>query len=195
MGQVNAVLTSATAGQAIGALMAAGLSRDEANLAAAQSADETASWKYMRNWNLGNITTADPNADWMIQSSTNPLHFASYSSLLDGAKAMVSWLSSHNIPLDSGIAAYVAALQQGCYLGCLPPGGTATQTDYDNYQAAITRFLPQMQAAVPVAPAWTIPKTFWVAAAIIAGGYVVSAAVDKQKWIPKPVKTVVDFIL
>ena len=195
MGQVNAVLTPSTAGQAIGALMAAGLTRDEANLAAAQSADETASWKYMRNWNLGNITTADPGADWMIQSSTNPLHFASYGSLLEGAKAMVGWLQSHNIPLDGSIADYVTALQQSCYLGCLPPNGTATQADYDNYQAAINGFLPKMQAAAPVAPGWSIPKTFWVAAAIVAGGYVVSAAVDRQKWIPRPIKTVVDFIL
>jgi hypothetical protein len=194
MGQVSAVLTPATAGHVIGALMAAGLTRDEANLAAAQSADETASWRAMRNWNLGNITVVNSSVDWMLQG-TNPLHFASYGSILDGAKAMVAWLTANNVPLDSGIPAYVAALQRGCYLGCLPPKGTATQVDYDNYQAAITRFLPQMQAAVPVAPGWSVPKTVLVAFAVAAGGYVLAAAVDRQAWIPKPIKAIVDFVL
>jgi hypothetical protein len=159
MGQVASVLTPATAGQVIGALMAAGLTRTAANVAAAQSADETAAWAAMHNWNMGNITVPSPStADWMLQGS-NPLHFASYASLLDGAKAMVNWLQTRNVPLTGDIPSYVAALQAHCYLGCVG-SGTVTQTDYTNYQAAINRYLPTMEAATPISPPWSL--TTWL---------------------------------
>lgn len=164
MGQVASVLTPATAGQVIGALMAAGLSRTAANIAAAQSADETASWTAMHNWNVGNVTVGSTSsADWMLQGS-NPIHFASYGSLLDGAKAMVNWLQTRNVPLTGDITAYVNALRTGCYLGCIgntdATGHTVSQTDYTNYQAAIQRFLPAMEAATPIAPPWSL--TTWL---------------------------------
>jgi len=194
MGQVEAVRTPATAGQVIGALMAAGLSRDAANIVASQSADETANWQAMWNWNPGNVT-ASGSQDYVIQSSSNPGHFRAFSTLLEGAQAMVGWLQAKGAiaAAESGnISAYVAALAAGCYLGCIgntdQTGHTVSQTDYDNYQAAITSRLPAMRAAIPVAPTWSTTKLVAVCGALAAAGFVLAAARHGEPWVPRAIR-------
>lgn len=185
MPQVDAVLTPATAGQAIGALMAAGLTRDQANVAAAQSAVETASWKYMRNWNLGNITTASDAVDWMVQSSTNPLHFVSYANILAGAQGMAGWFAARNIPLTGGDD-YFAAIEKSCYLGCVAQG--TPQSDYDTYKANILAELPKMQAATPVAPGWSTTKKTVVLLAALIVAYAGVQVASTEPWVPRRVR-------
>jgi hypothetical protein len=174
--------------------MAAGVSRDAANVIAAQSADETASWKYMYNWNPGNVT-ASGSEDYDIESSSNSGHFQAFSSLADGAAAMVSWVTTRGaLPFaESGdVAGYVQKLAEHCYLGCIgstdQTGHTVDQTDYDNYQAAISGRLPEMRAAVAVAPGWSTQKTIVVVGSLAALAFVFAAARSGERWVPIPVR-------
>jgi hypothetical protein len=197
MSQVDAVRTLAVAGQVIGALMAAGVSREAANIIASQSADETASWKAMYNWNLGNITAVG-NEDYVIESSSNSGHFRAYGSILDGAQAMVDWVTSHgalSAAEDNDVASYVQVLAQHCYLGCIgqtdQTGHTVSQADYDNYQINISSRLPAMQAATPIAPGWSNMKTIAVFGTIAAAAFVFAAARAGESWVPKTVRRLV----
>jgi hypothetical protein len=194
MSQVTAVRTPATAGEIIGAIMAAGVSRDAANIVASQSADETASWKAMWNWNLGNVT-ASGSQDYVIESSTNPGHFRAFSNIADGAQAMVDWLTSRGaLPFaESGdVAGYVQQLAKGCYLGCIgqtdQTGHVVSQTDYDNYKANISGRLASLRGVVPVAPGWGLTKTVLFAGGLAAAGFVFAAARSGETWVPRAVR-------
>jgi len=184
MPQVEAVLTPATAGQVIGALLGTGLSRSEANLVAAQSAVETGGWRYMRNWNVGNITTGSNAGPWMIQSATNSLHFIAYPSLAAGAAGMVSWLRSHNIPLDTTVANYVTALKNVNYFG---------SGDAAAYQRNIQSYLPQMQAAVPVLE-WDLPTKLVVGISVAVMAYGSLVGLRGVRWVPRSVRRVGEYL-
>jgi len=196
MSQVDAVRTPATAGQVIGALMAAGISRTAANILASQSADETASWQAMYNWNLGNVT-ASGSDDYVIESSSNSGHFRAFGSILDGAQAMVDWVTSRGARAaaeNGDVASYVQALAQHCYLGCIgqtdQTGHVVSQSDYDTYQANISSRLPAMQAAAPVAPPWSMTKMVAVVGGLAAIAFVAAAARENEPWVPRPIRRI-----
>lgn len=158
--QVPTVRTPATAAQVLGALAAAfgNAPKIALAIAAAQSAEETASWHAMHNWNLWNIT---PSAHqlaqgiaWMNQGL--PMKYISYGSLLASAVDVRKWAQSRGYyaPMFSGdLDGYVARLQATCFLGCVgqtdPTGHLVTQADYDAYKAAIASFIPKLMATTP----------------------------------------------
>lgn len=181
--QVATVRTDATPGEVLGAIKAALPDAPQMALAiiAAQSGVETANWSPdgFKNFNLGNITVG-PNSsqDWMVQGS-NPLHFAAYSSLKEGAQAMVDWLRTRGAlgaAYAGSVANYVGALRRGCYLGCVGQGST-TEQDYINYEAGINARLPRLLATTPILPQ-SLPKQLIAAGAILAVAGATAYAID-----------------
>jgi hypothetical protein len=162
MGQVATITTRASAAEVLGGILAAlpqGAPQIAGAIITAQSADETASWTAMHNWNVGNVTTANPNVDdWMLQGS-NPIKFRAFPDLASGAAAMVAWLSTRGVlpfAYAGDIAGYVGQLAAHCYLGCIgntdPTGHTVSQDDYNNYQAAIAARTNSYLAITPIYP-------------------------------------------
>lgn len=130
VGGATGTRTPATSAQVTAALTAAGCPDASLALVRAQSAFETAAWQAMWNWNLGNITTF--GKDYVILPG-NPLHFARYASLQDGANAYVGYLRGHGLLGISDLASYVDRLQAINYAG--------TSQDYGAYERGMARYL------------------------------------------------------
>jgi hypothetical protein len=164
MPEVATVRTPATPAQAIGAIIAAlpaGAPRVASSIIGGQSALETATWRSMNGWNMGNITPTAAQAasgPWMTQWLKG-MRFIVYPSLLDGARGMVRWLTSHGLlpfAYAGDVDGYVSRLAATCYMGCIgktdPTGHTVTQADYDALAATIRGRVPAFNALVPEAP-------------------------------------------
>jgi hypothetical protein len=195
--QVATVKTVLTPAQALGALaiVLPSISRTGLNLIAAQSATETASWKSMHNWNMGNVTpTAQQVAagvPWMDQGIRG-MKYIAFPDPVSGSRAMVGWLQYHGLlgfAQNGDLDGYMSALRAGCYLGCIgktdPTGHTVSQTDYDNYRANISGLMSQLSSVTPVAP--PVPSTTPIAGVppwlIVAG---VGAVAGLAAWLAVP---------
>ncbi len=193
MPQVATVRTVATPAQAIGAIIAAlpsGAPRVAADIIAAQSAFETATWKSMNGWNMGNVTpTAAQVASgpWMTQGLN--MKYIVYPNILAGAQGLVGWLASHGVlpyAYSGDVAGYVQKLASMCYEGCIgstdPTGHTVTQADYTALQNTINSRAGSFASVVPEFPSlWSrlTPLDLLLTAAALAGvgaaGYVLYA--------------------
>lgn len=162
MGQVANVKTPLSYGQALGALLAAGCPQSALLMVAAQSAVETAAWKSMTQWNMGNVTpTAAQVAagtPWMDQGIAG-MKYIAYPDATSGAAGMLAWLNARgllNAASNGDLDTYMSLLQSGCYLGCVgntdPTGHTVSSTDYANYRAGITTWMNKLSGVTPVAP-------------------------------------------
>lgn len=162
MGQVANTKTPLTYGQALGALLAAGCPQSALPMVAAQSAVETAAWRSMVQWNMGNVTPSAAQLaagiDWMTQGVPG-MKYIAYPDAVAGAKGMLGWLSSHGLlayATANDLTGYMNALRAGCYLGCIGlvdgTGHTVSQTDYDNYRAGIATWMAKLSGVAPVAP-------------------------------------------
>jgi hypothetical protein len=132
--QVPAKLTPATAADVRAALLAAGLPAAAVPIVLAHSALETAAWRGLWGWNVGNIV-ATGNVAWQALPGV-ALPFRVYPSLAAGAADFVALLAARGAvaPAAAGdLAGYVAALKAGGYAG---PGA-----DYVAYQAGIARYV------------------------------------------------------
>lgn len=159
MPQVPNVLTVATAEEVLGALLATGINRDAANILCAESAFETASWKGMHNWNVGNTTTAHPDRDPWMDQGLHGMQFKAFATLQDGAADMVHWLSKRGaiVYAESGnVDGYVTVLESGCYMGCVGrtdvTGHTVSQDDYDALANTIKQKVQKLALLTPQSP-------------------------------------------
>ena len=186
MGQVANTKTPLTYGQALGALLAAGCPRSAVLMVAAQSAVETAAWKSMVQWNMGNVTPSAAQLaagiSWMTQGVPN-MKYIAYPDAVSGAKGMLGWIQSHGLLpyAEAGdLAGYAAKLQAGCYLGCVgnidPSNGKPiTQQAYASYEAGISSWMSKLSGVAPVVP--PMPNGFWQKALIAAASLTVAGAV------------------
>ncbi len=165
--EVPALRTPMDGPSALAALLAGGCPRAALAMVAAQSAVETDAWRAMWRWNFGNVTAAGAQ-DYQILPG-NPLHFRAFASPTAGAAAMVAWLARRGcLPYaEAGdLDGFVAALERSCYLGCLPPSGSASQADYDSYRRAIAARMRELSGVTPApSPGGTL--AWWVAAASV----------------------------
>lgn len=104
MAQVPAVLTPSTSAHIAGAIILAyGDLRGRMPPAKtswlwplALGYNETAGWKSMRNWNVGNVTTAGDPAAWFINPYvTKPLKFLSFNDARSGSLSMLKVLDKY----------------------------------------------------------------------------------------------------
>jgi hypothetical protein len=137
-----------------------------------QSALETGSWgRSLIQNNLGFVTTASPGDDYFVKGS-NPLHFAAYGTLGQGALAMMRVLARDGalVHADAGdLSSYVASLQAGCYVGCDP--GV-----YPSYEADIASLMQQLVSTQPRAYSENIMSSFSTGEAVGLGIGIVGAA-------------------
>ena len=94
-------------------------------MVAAQSAVETAAWKSMGGWNLGNVTPSAAQVaagiPWDTQGVAG-IKYTVYPNAIAGAKGMLDWLRPRGLltaATNNDLDAYMALLQAGCYLGCI----------------------------------------------------------------------------
>jgi hypothetical protein len=147
MSRVDAVNTRSTASDVFRALLDAGAPPDAVTMLAAQSAEETGGWRYMWNWNVGNITHGGDSFDWTILPG-NALHFRSYPDLAAGAADFVSFLTQRGlIPFaaTNDLDGYVAQLQRVNYVGSNP-------NVYPPYKAAMAAWMRRLGGVVPTSP-------------------------------------------
>lgn len=163
MPQVEALKTPASAADVAGAMSRAYVkltgnappAESSYLMPLAQSALETANWKSLYNFDLGNVTTANPNDSWFFQYQGS-LKFKAYASLDDGALAMMSWLQKHGAiaAADANdLNAYGDALQRGCYVGCpwSCGAGISPETCRAKYLAGIASLMHRYAGVVPSA--------------------------------------------
>lgn len=169
MSQVAEKLTPLSPAQAMGAIKAAlpsGASQTALAMIAAQSAEETSSWKSMWNWSFGNVTPTPAQltagAPYVMHADTGTMRYLAFSDPVSGAKSLTGWLQGHGLlaAAEAGdLDSYMAGLQAGSYLGTIGltdgSGHTVTQSDYDVYRAAIASLMAQFQTVAPVSPPWT----------------------------------------
>ena len=171
MGQVGYLRTIVSAADALGAVQAAMPSSDAnaAIMVAAQSAFETAGWQWMANYNMGNITTGNPNADdWMYQPG-NSLKFKAYSSLEAGAQDMVSFLTKRAIlpyAYANDLTGYVNRLQATNYAGSDP-------NVYVTYKTGMANWIAKLGGVTPNPPV-SFLRVALVSAAAGGAGYLLA---------------------
>lgn len=150
--QVAATLTPSTAPVVAGAMIwayeqvtgHAPVSRASWEIPLAQSADETMHWAVLTHWNLGFISQPNKNQPYFYRGS-NPVPFAVYNTLGDGAVALMKWLNKYGLlaAADNGdYAGYAAGLKAGGYLG--------SAGDYTGYVNTIAGIVPSYASLVPV---------------------------------------------
>jgi hypothetical protein len=173
VGQVANTKTPLSNGQALGVLLAAGCPQSAVLMVAAQSAVETAGWKSMVQWNMGNVTPSAAQIaagiSWMTQGVPN-MRFIAYPDAVSGARGMLGWLQGHGLlpyAEANDLVGYTARLAAGCYLGCIgstdPSNGqTITQANYNSYAGGIASWMQKLQNVQPLAPPgapWSFPTT------------------------------------
>jgi hypothetical protein len=132
--------------------------------ALALSANETASWKSLYNYNLGNVTTGG-TLDWYTNPKvTAPLKFVSYASLGDGAVGMLK-------AMDAGgmLSAAAAGDMDAFRAGQARYQGTSNPPELSGLIAAYQSVVP---APWSPTPGWVLPV---VATAIVAVSGAVAA--------------------
>jgi len=190
--QVPTQKTTLTYGQALGAFLAAGCPQAALLMVAAQSAVETAAWKSMAGWNAGNVTPTaaqvSAGVPWDDQGIRG-MKYIVYPDAVDGAKGMLSWLSSHGLlsrAEANDLSGYIAQLRSGCYLGCIgqtdSTGHTVSQTDYDNYQAGIASWMQTLRGVQPVAPPSGPRGLPWSDLALAAAGALALGGLGWLAW-------------
>jgi len=205
MGQVATVLTKSTPAKALGAILyvlPSGSTRTAANMIAAQSAIETANWKSMHNWNMGNTTPSPAQVkagiSWMNQGL--PMQYIAFPDIVAGSRDMVNWLSRRGaLPYaNSGdLAGYMARLQASCYLGCIgntdPTGHTVTAADYSGYQSGIATRMATLATVTPEMPSWweiLSPFDIALGTTALAAAAVGAVAIVKPEWITDLVRDI-----
>ena len=198
MGQVATVLTKSTPAKALGAILyvlPSGSTRTAANMIAAQSAIETANWKSMHNWNMGNVTPSQgqisAGISWMNQNL--PMKYIAFSDIVAGSRAMVNWIIARGaLPAaNSGdLVGYMSKLQASCYLGCIgntdPTGHTVTAADYAGYQSGIASRMSTLATVTPEMPSWwevLSPADIALGTTAVAAAAVGAIALTRPEWI------------
>lgn len=153
MPQVAKAQTPATLEDVLTALIDGGApTANAARMLAAQSALETAGWRAMWNWNLGNLTAASDASSWVQQSSSNSLHFLAYDSIQAGAADFVSYVARRGLLQYANVGdlnGYVAMAQRIPYCP-----GVSTEVYAAGMEVWLTRFggkLPVPSAGTPLA--------------------------------------------
>jgi len=129
--QVAAALTPSNAPHVAGAIVEAYRTLRSRDLPAksswlwplALSANETAEWQSMYNWNVGNVTTSRDDVSWFYNPKvSSPLKFRAFSDARSGAYSMLKALDRYGglVAADSGdVTAWQNALNS--YLGSTYP--------------------------------------------------------------------------
>jgi hypothetical protein len=177
VGQVAAVNTPASAPDVLRALLNAGApSNTAATMLAAQAALETAGFGGgLWNWNLGNIT-ASGSADYVIQSSSNPLHFLAFDSLQAGADYFVSFLRKRGLlPFAEAndLQGYVGRLQQVSYVGSDP-------SVYPAYYAGMAAWIHRLGGVV-ASPGFSVKNALMIGGSALVLASAVAYAYDKAQ--------------
>jgi hypothetical protein len=185
MGQrVPSKLTTSTPEEVAGALVWAyrqvmgrePISKESWLYPLAQSAIETSHWTAMYDWNVGNLTEPNPAHDYNMrcgwsQTCTNPLHFAIYPSLGDGAIAFVKLLHQDGVMAYADAASqseYIAQLENACYAGCTkdPQTGAKVGNPYPSIGSYVSQFSNVIPK--PYMPPLTQGQAVVVAVGIVA---------------------------
>lgn len=146
----------------------------------ALSANETASWAQLYNWNVGNVTGTGYVGQigyYRNPHVTTSLNFAAFANLGAGCLAELKILRSYGAlaQADAGnYAGFSSALQSGGYAG----KGVA----YPNLQGLISKF--SSVAPVPYAPGLSLPPV----ASLALGLGVVAASGYLALWLTTPPK-------